>query len=85
MLNIADKIDNIRLDGRDVIFEIGKGSITLENAKNKKFKGDLAVDDYKKTVKTIDASVTRKSLTIEGNSLANEIIGGAGNDKISGK
>ena len=87
----SGKISKTSLSGSDVLFTIGKGSLTVKNAKGKTISLIDSLTNSNKASVTIgadmgavDASARTKAILITGNALANTICGGTKNDSIFG-
>lgn len=68
------------LTDSEIVYSDDKTAITLPAD----YEGELKTDDYKKTVKLIDAAAVTEDIIINGNTKDNTVHGGAGDDQIFG-
>ncbi len=94
-ISLGAAISDTAVSGNNVVFTVGSGSLTINNAKGKSStttindvvtvsnstKSPVTVAPY---VKTISASARTTAVQITGNDLANTISGGTKNDSLYG-
>lgn len=105
-ISLGAAISSSSLNGSDVVFKIGSGTLTVKNGKDKELtyidaigkertiiggKEFLTLTDKNNAKVTasskyelVDASWRKTAIQINGNSLDNVLVGGAGNDTLYG-